>query len=78
MTAHTARVAFAKVVLNEARLTWRAPRGLIFGVGLPAFLVVLFGELPKDQVHNSSLGGLTRPSSCRSCSSRACGCPARK
>ncbi len=60
MTAHTARVAFGKIVLNEARLAWRNPRGLIFGVGLPALMVVIFGELPKAQVHHSSLGGLTR------------------
>jgi ABC-2 type transport system permease protein len=59
-TAHTARMAFGKIVLNEARLAWRNPRGLIFGVGMPALLVVIFGELPKDQVHHSSLGGLTR------------------
>jgi ABC-2 type transport system permease protein len=57
MTAHA---AFAKVVRNEARLTWRTPTGLIVGVGLPALLVVIFGELPKDHVHHSSLGGLTR------------------
>jgi ABC-2 type transport system permease protein len=60
MTAHTARIAFAKIVLNEARLACRNPRGLIFGIGMPAVLVVLFGELPKYQVHHSSLGGLTR------------------
>jgi ABC-2 type transport system permease protein len=55
-----ARAAFAKVLLNEARLAWRTPRGLIFGAGLPAAMVVIFGVLPKDQVRHSSLGGLTR------------------
>jgi len=55
-----AQASFGKVLLNEARLAWRTPRGLIFGVGLPAVLVVIFGELPKDQVRKSSLGGLTR------------------
>lgn len=56
---HTAWRAFGKIVLNEARLAWRSPRGLLFGVALPALLVVIFGELPKAQVHRSSLGGLT-------------------
>jgi ABC-2 type transport system permease protein len=60
MTAYTARVSLAKIVLNETRLAWRNPRGLIFGVGLPALMVVIFGELPKDQMHKASLGGLTR------------------
>lgn len=50
---------FAEVLLNEARLAWRTPRGLIFGLGLPAVMVVIFGELPKMQVRKSSLGGLT-------------------
>jgi ABC-2 type transport system permease protein len=57
---HPERAAFGKVLLNEARLAWRAPRGLIFGVGLPAVLVVIFGALPKDQVRHATLGGLTR------------------
>jgi ABC-2 type transport system permease protein len=60
MTAYPARVSLAKIVLNETRLAWRNPRGLIFGVGLPALMVVIFGELPKDQMHKASLGGLTR------------------
>ncbi|MGH3153630.1 MAG: ABC transporter permease [Streptosporangiaceae bacterium] len=60
MTAPTARVAFAKIVLAEARIAWRTPVALIFGVGLPTLLVVIFGETPKSHVHNSSLGGLTR------------------
>jgi ABC-2 type transport system permease protein len=60
MTASTARRSFGKIVLNEARLVWRTPRAPLFGVVLPALLVVIFGELPKDQVHHASLGGLTR------------------
>lgn len=53
------RAAFAKILLNEGRLAWRTPVGLGAGVGVPALLVVLFGELPKYQVHKPSLGGLT-------------------
>ena len=40
------RAAFGKIVLNEARLAWRRPIGLIGGVGLPVLLLVIFGELP--------------------------------
>jgi ABC-2 type transport system permease protein len=53
------RAAFAKILLNEGRLAWRTPFGLGAGVVVPALLVVLFGELPKYQVHKASLGGLT-------------------
>jgi ABC-2 type transport system permease protein len=51
--------AFGKIVLNEARLTWRRPAGLIAGVALPVVLLVIFGELPKFQQASASLGGLT-------------------
>src|SRR5262249_42445263 len=53
------RAAFGQIVLNEARLAWRLPAGLIFGVGLPVLLLVLFGELPSFPNHQASLGGLT-------------------
>lgn len=53
------RAAFATILLNEGRLAWRTPIGLGAGVGIPALLVVIFGELPKDQMHKASLGGLT-------------------
>lgn len=51
--------AFGKIVLNEARLAWRQPAGLAAGVGIPAVLVVIFGELPKFQQPQASFGGLT-------------------
>jgi ABC-2 type transport system permease protein len=53
------RAAFGNIVLNEARLAWRTPIGLVFGVGLPALLVVIFGELPSFNHHKANLGGLT-------------------
>jgi ABC-2 type transport system permease protein len=53
------RHAFGKVVLNEARLTWRRPVGLIAGVALPVALLVLFGELPAFQQASPAFGGLT-------------------
>ena len=53
------RTAFGKVVLNEARLTWRRPIALIAGVALPVLLTVLFGELPTFRQSPASFGGIT-------------------
>ena len=53
------RTAFGKVVLNEARLTWRRPIALIAGVALPVFLTVVFGELPVFHHTSASFGGIT-------------------
>jgi ABC-2 type transport system permease protein len=53
------RAAFGKIVLNEARLAWRRPIGLIGGVGIPVLLLVIFGELPSFHQSAASLGGLT-------------------
>jgi ABC-2 type transport system permease protein len=55
----TRRHAFGQVVLNEARLTWRRPVGLIGGLGLPVVLLVIFGELPAFKLHLSAFGGGT-------------------
>ena len=55
----TARgAAFGQIVLNEARLTWRRPVGLIAGVLLPVLLLVIFGELPSFHQALPQLGGL--------------------
>ncbi len=53
-------VAFSKLVVCEARLAWRNPRGLVIGIGLPVVMLVVFGELPHAQLHRAALGGLTR------------------
>src|SRR5215469_3031628 len=53
------RTAFGKIILNEARLTWRRPIGLIGGIGIPVVLLVIFGNLPSFQEHPASFGGLT-------------------
>ena len=53
------RGAFGKVLLNEARLTWRLPVGMIGGVGIPMVLLVIFGSLPKFHTTMPGLGGLT-------------------
>ncbi len=53
------RAAFGKIVLNEARLAWRLPAGLIFGVAVPLLLLIIFGEIPSMHQPQASLGGLT-------------------
>jgi hypothetical protein len=40
------RAAFASMVLNEARLAWRQPAGMIAGAGIALLLLVIFGEIP--------------------------------
>jgi ABC-2 type transport system permease protein len=56
---HIRRTAFDKIVLNEGRLAWRRPVGLIGGVGIPALLLVVFGEIPAFKNHTQALGGLS-------------------
>ena len=53
------RAAFGKIVRNEARLAWRLPAGLIFGVAVPLLLVIVFGEIPSMHQPQASMGGLT-------------------
>jgi ABC-2 type transport system permease protein len=53
------RTAFSKIVLNEARLTWRRPVSPIAGVALPVVLLVIFGELAVFHQASARLGGLT-------------------
>jgi len=53
------RAAFGQIVRNEARLAWRLPAGLIFGVGLPVLLLIIFNEIPSFHQVQASLGGLT-------------------
>jgi ABC-2 type transport system permease protein len=53
------RAAFGQIVLNEARLAWRRPLGLIGGVALPVLLLVLFGELPAFKQTLPGLAGAT-------------------
>jgi ABC-2 type transport system permease protein len=59
LPAAAPRAAFGKIALNQARLAWRRPIGLIGGVGIPVLLLVVFGELPSFQRPTGSLGGLT-------------------
>jgi ABC-2 type transport system permease protein len=40
------RAAFGKIVLNEFRLSYRRPVGLVAGVGIPLLLMIIFGVIP--------------------------------
>jgi ABC-2 type transport system permease protein len=53
------RAAFRQVVLNETRLTWRRPVGLIAGVALPLLLLIIFGNLTPFKQHLATFGGGT-------------------
>ena len=56
----TRRAAFGQIVLNEARVTWRRPQGLIGGLALPAGLLVIFDLIPAFRAPAADLGGLSR------------------
>jgi len=49
--------AFGKMVLNEARLAWRQPAGMVAGAGIALLLLVIFGEIPVFRKPSASLGG---------------------
>jgi ABC-2 type transport system permease protein len=51
------RAAFGNMVLNEARLAWRQPAGMIAGAGIALLLLVIFGEIPVFRKSSPSLGG---------------------
>jgi len=53
------RAAFGKIVLNEARLAWRQPAGIVVSIGLSLLLLVIFGSIPVFQQTSSRLGGLS-------------------
>jgi ABC-2 type transport system permease protein len=53
------RAAFSKMVLNEARLAWRQPTGMIAGAGVSILLLVIFGEIPAFRTPSASLGGFS-------------------
>jgi ABC-2 type transport system permease protein len=59
LLAPARRAAFGKVLLNEARLTWRLPVGVVGGIGIPMVLLVIFGSLPKFHQTMPGLGRLT-------------------
>jgi ABC-2 type transport system permease protein len=65
MTAATARHrgsrarAFSLLVATEAKLAWRLPTGLIFGLALPVLLLVIFGAIPALSRPKQQFGGIS-------------------
>jgi ABC-2 type transport system permease protein len=55
----TPRAAFGKLLLNETRLAWRVPLGLVLGLGLPILLLIIFGSIPALRQTSAALGGLS-------------------
>jgi ABC-2 type transport system permease protein len=53
------RAAFGQIVLNEARLAWRQPAGIIVAIGISLLLLVIFGAVPVFQQSSARLGGLS-------------------
>ena len=53
------RSAFGNMVLNEARLAWRQPAGMIAGTGIALLLLVIFGEIPAFRQPSAGLGGFS-------------------
>ena len=53
------RAAFGNIVLNEARLAWRQPAGMIAGPGISLLLLIIFGEMPAFRQPSAGLGGFS-------------------
>ena len=53
------RSAFTKLLQNEIRIAWRIPLGLVLGVAVPLFVLVIFGEVPATTRPAKALGGLS-------------------
>jgi ABC-2 type transport system permease protein len=51
--------SFWLLVATEARLAWRLPTGLIFGLALPALLLVIFGSIPALTRPKEQFGGIS-------------------
>ena len=60
LPATTPRSAFVKLLQSEAKIAWRVPIGLIFGVAFPILLLIIFGYIPAFSQAAKALGGLTR------------------
>jgi ABC-2 type transport system permease protein len=51
--------AFGNLLLTEMKLAWRTPVGLIFDLGLPVLLLMIFACVPSFRSPNAELGGIT-------------------
>ena len=47
------------LAITELRLAWRYPVGLVFGVGLPMLLLVIFGSIPSLTQPKKEFGGVS-------------------
>lgn len=47
------------LVTTEMKLAWRYPVGLIFGLGLPMLLLVIFGSIPSLTHAQAQFGGIS-------------------
>jgi ABC-2 type transport system permease protein len=59
LPARAPRSAFRKLLQSEVRYAWRAPLGLLVGVGVPVLVLVVLGLIPGANKPVKSLGGLT-------------------
>ncbi len=51
------RRALRRLIVTEARLAVREPAGLVWGIGLPVLLLVIFGNIPKFNLPTDKFGG---------------------
>jgi ABC-2 type transport system permease protein len=51
--------AFRAMLISEARLAWRQPFGLVYGLGFPLLLLIVFSSIPSFRKPNADLGGDT-------------------
>ncbi|TNC27743.1 ABC transporter permease [Amycolatopsis alkalitolerans] len=59
LPARTPRAAFGELLRCEAKVAWRQPIGLIFGVALPVLLLIIFALIPAMNKPEARLGNLT-------------------
>lgn len=50
---------YGLLVLTELRLAWRYPVGVVFGVGLPMLLLIIFGSIPSLGQPKRQFGGVS-------------------
>jgi ABC-2 type transport system permease protein len=53
------RRAYGLLVLTELRLALRYPVGLVFGLGLPMLLLIIFGSIPSLTQPKKEFGGVS-------------------
>jgi ABC-2 type transport system permease protein len=59
LPARTPRSAFTTLMQSETKVAWRMPIGLILGVAVPVFVLVILGSVPGMGKPEAKLGGLT-------------------